>query len=90
MIHQIYILAIIIITVAVVIYYYCQEADHKREIDKIDRLEKKQYERQRELEMIRAQTMACPVGNFSNPKSCYFDSGYACTWNELANRCDAK
>jgi len=90
MIHQIYILAIMTITVIILIYYYSQEADYKRELDKIDRLEKKQFARQRELEIIRTQTMPCQMGNFTTPKSCYFDSGYACTWNELTNRCDSK
>jgi hypothetical protein len=90
MIHQIYILSIIVITVIVLIYYYIQEADYKREIEKIDKLENMRWRDQRELEMIRSQTMPCPFGNFRSPRSCYFDSGYACTWNDLANRCDAK
>ena len=90
MIHQIYIFSIIVITVIVLIYYYTQESDYKREIEKINKLENMKWREQRELEMIRSQTTPCQVGDFRSPRSCYIDSGYACTWNELANRCDAK
>ena len=90
MLHQIYITAIILLTIVIVIYYYSQESDYKKEIEKIDRLESIRRRDQRELEMIRSQSMPCPYGNFKTPRSCYIESGYSCTWNDIARRCDAK
>lgn len=90
MIHYIYILTIIILSIIIVIYYYLQEADYKKEIEKIDRLETIKRRETKELDMIRSQSIPCPYGNFRSPRSCYFDSGYSCTWNDLAQQCDAK
>jgi hypothetical protein len=90
MIHQIYIFTVIVITAAILMYYYAQEADYRREIDKINRLEIKNFKEQRDLDIIRSQTMACPRGDFKTPRSCYFDSEYMCSWNDVANRCDMK
>jgi hypothetical protein len=90
MIHHIYICVIMVITIIMLTYYYVQEGDYKKEIEKIDKLENRKWRDQRELDMIRAQSLQCPYGDFRSPRSCYFDSGYACTWNDLAQRCDAK
>ena len=90
MIHQIYIFTIIVITVIMLIYYYAQEADHKKELEKIDKLENHKWREQRELEIIRQQSLPCPRADFKSPRSCYIDSGYTCTWNDLAQRCDAR
>lgn len=90
MIHQIYIFCIIVITIAILIYYYIQENEHRKEIEKIDKIESQKRKEQRELDLIRSQTVPCPVGNFRTPRSCYFDSGYMCTWNDIAQQCDAK
>lgn len=90
MLHQIYITAIFLLTIVIVIYYYSQESDYKKEIEKIDRLESMRRRDQQELDIIRLQSMPCPYGNFKTPRSCYFESGYLCTWNDIAQRCDAK
>lgn len=90
MVHQIYIFTIIIVTAVILIYYYAQEADHRKEMEKINLLEIKNFKEQRELDIIRSRTVACPYGDFKTPRSCYFDSGYMCSWNDLANRCDIK
>lgn len=90
MLHEIYILSMLIITIVIIIYYYNQEIDHRAELEKIKNIEEKNKKLQQELEFIRSQTTACPVGEFKDPRSCYFDSGYICSWNDVAKRCDAK
>jgi hypothetical protein len=90
MIHQLYILIIIVITAIVIFYYYSQEQDYKREIDRISRIEDKYKRESDELDFIRTQTTPCQIGDFKTPRSCYYDSGYACSWNDLAKRCDMK
>jgi hypothetical protein len=90
MLYQIYILSILVITVVILVYYYTQEIDHRKELEKIEKIESKNKQYQNELELIRSQTLPCPVGDFKDPRSCYFDSGYMCSWNDGAKRCDAK
>lgn len=90
MIHQIYILVIIVMTAAIIIYYYIQESKHQKELDKINKLETINKKNNQQLEDIRLKTNPCPLGEFSDPRSCYFDSNYACVWNEQAKRCDTK
>lgn len=90
MIHKIYIFAIIVITVIILVYYYTVQAEYQKELERINILEMKFLQRQKDLELIRSQTMACPIAGLDTPRKCYFESGYACTWNELADRCDAK
>lgn len=90
MIHQIYILCLLAITVLVLVYYYMLESEHKKELEKINRLEIENKREQQQLEMIRSETVPCQAGSFMDPRSCYYNSGYTCTWNELAKRCDQK
>ena len=90
MIHQIYILVIIIVTAVIIMYYYIQEVNHQKEIDKINRIESINKRENGRLDEIRAKTTPCQVGDFDNPRSCYFESGYACSWNDQAKRCDSK
>lgn len=90
MIHQIYIFCLIVITIIVVTYYYIMDAEYKKELDKINRLESKYIQDQNALQFIRSQSRPCPVGDFKSPRSCYFDSGNTCTWNDAGKRCDAK
>ena len=90
MIHQIYILCVLAITVIILVYYYTLEVDHRKELEKIDRMELLNKREHREMELIRSQSSPCPVGNFTNPRACYYDSGYMCTWNDVARRCDLK
>lgn len=90
MIHQIYILCVLAITVIILVYYYLLESDHRKELEKIDKMEILNRKEQREMELIRSQSSPCPISNFVTPRACYFDSGYACTWNDVAKRCDLK
>jgi hypothetical protein len=76
--------------VIVLIYYYNQEAEYRKEIDKINKLENQKRLQQLQLSLIKAESTPCPVGNFTSPRSCYIDSGYSCTWNDVINRCDSK
>lgn len=88
--HKIYIAGLLIITIIIVLYYYSQEADYRREIEKISALERQQELYERNLELIRSRTIPCPIPNLMTPKSCYLDSELTCTWNEQAKRCDKK
>ena len=90
MIHQIYIFTIIIVTIIVLWYYYVQEKNHRIEIDKINKLEYMHDREKNQLEQIRSQTEPCTVGLYNDPRSCYFESGYKCSWNENAKRCDLR
>lgn len=90
MIHQLYILVVIVITAIIIFYYYSQEQDYQKEIDKISQIEDKYKRESSELDFIRMQSLPCQIGDFKTPRSCYIDSGYACTWNDMAKRCDMK
>lgn len=90
MIHQIYLCAMLIVTVIILVYYYLQEEDHRKELEKINRMEIANRKEQQQMAYIRAQTTPCNAGNFMDPRSCYVDSGYSCAWNEVAKRCDQK
>jgi uncharacterized protein YneF (UPF0154 family) len=88
--HQIYIFCIIAITIGVIIYYYVKSAEHKKELEKIARVEAQMAQQELELEKLRSQTIVCPVGTFLTPRSCYEDSNYTCSWNEVTKRCEQK
>lgn len=88
--QQIYILCVLVITVVVLVYYYVLEADHKHELEKVNKLESQHKRAQHDLEVARSRTTPCTSGNFTDPRSCYVDSGYACSWNDLTKRCDQK
>lgn len=90
MIHKIYIIGIIIITIIIGIHYYIQENDYRIEMEKINQLEAERMKMQQQLEIIRSKTIPCHIPNLNNPRSCYIDSGYLCSWNAEANRCDKK
>uniref|UniRef100_A0A6C0EBY5 CPW-WPC domain-containing protein n=1 Tax=viral metagenome TaxID=1070528 RepID=A0A6C0EBY5_9ZZZZ len=88
--EKIYFFGLVLITLIVIYYYITSSRDHRNELAKIERLEREQMERDKELEIIRTRTNACPVLGLLTPRSCYFDSNYQCTWNEFAKRCDKK
>lgn len=90
MLHQIYLCTILFVTVTILIYYYIQEEDHKKELEKIARLELANRKEQQQMSYIRSQSSPCNVGNFTDPRSCYIESGYTCVWNEIGKRCDQK
>lgn len=88
MIDNIYVIALIILTVVVIYLYMCNEQNYRRELDKIEMLERTQAQRQRELYSIRSRTIACPIPGLNTPRKCYFDSQHQCSWNVDAERCD--
>lgn len=90
MIHQIYLCAILIITIIILVYYYWQEKDHTVELEKINKMEIANRRELHQLKYIRSQSVPCRAGEFSDPRSCYIDSNYACSWNDRAKRCDQK
>lgn len=87
---KLYIIGIVVITVAVLYLYIKREKEHTKEINKIKIIEEKIEEKNDKLYDIRTRTISCPVPNLNDPRSCYYDSGYKCTWNEEAERCDQK
>ncbi len=72
------------------VYYYLQEEDHRKELEKINKMEILNRKEQQQITYIRSQSIPCSVAEFSDPRSCYIDSNYTCAWNELAKRCDQK
>lgn len=88
--HQIYLFTMLVVTVGFLIYYYLQEDNHKKELEKINRMEIANRKEQQQMAYIRSQTVPCVSGTFNDPRSCYVDSGYTCSWNEIAKRCDQK
>jgi hypothetical protein len=90
MIHYVYIISIILISIFVFAYYIIKKNDDEEELKKIAYLETLQKQKDDELEKIRMDTMVCPVGNFKDPRSCYFGSDKQCSWNIKTKRCEAK
>lgn len=88
--NMIYIFGVIMITLICIILYIRSVTEHNLELEKIASIETKNRLEQRELDIIRGRTKKCPYYTQNNPKSCYFDSRYRCSWNEEARRCDIK
>lgn len=85
---NIYFIGILGVTAIICILYIIQEKNHQSELDKIHRLEKEYEIKQERLKKIRMRTTPCPISNLNDPRSCYFQSNYKCSWNEQAERCD--
>ena len=64
--------------------------EYKRELARINLLEQKYHQREKDIDFIRSQTQACPTTGLDTPRRCYIDSDYACTWYDRAQRCDLK
>lgn len=90
MLHEIYFTSLVVVTIIVVYLYISSEYEHKKELTKIEKLEEVRTRRQRELDIIRTQTDPCSIHGLNDPRSCYFDSGFQCSWNQMAERCDKK
>ncbi len=90
MIHYIYIIGVILITISIIIYYFIEKNNHDEEMKKIFLLETLEKKRKNELEQARSQTTPCLAGNFDDPRSCYIGSDYNCTWNIKTKRCESK
>lgn len=83
-----FLLLIIFIIAIFYIYIYIRKyEDHKTQLDKIKRIEESNILKQEELSALSTKTFPCDK-NLTDPRSCYFDSAYACTWNEEIQRCD--
>ena len=87
---KIYFIGIGLVALTVIAIYMINERDHRREMEKIRRLEAKIEKEKRDLEHVRSQTDPCPVTGLTDPRSCYLQSNYRCSWNELGKRCDLK
>ncbi|VBB17977.1 hypothetical protein YASMINEVIRUS_440 [Yasminevirus sp. GU-2018] len=68
--------------------YYLQESQHRYQLAKIKALEYKYSVKSREIEELKTRSQSCPVPNLNDPRSCYFGSNYACSWNDMIGRCD--
>lgn len=90
MIHKIYIISLIALTLIIITFYYSNQEDYRREMEKINALERKQYQYEQNLEKIRTRTEPCHIPDLNTPRSCYIDSDMKCSWNEQAKRCDRK
>jgi len=82
------IIGIVIVFLLVLSMLYYQETNYKFQLAKIRSLEEKYMQKERELEYLRKQTTQCSIPNLTDPRSCYFGSNYACSWNEAIGRCD--
>ena len=89
MIEQIYILGIVIITLIVVLYYYNQESKYKRELQRIASLEDQMKQEEAKINSLKSLSQPCSIPNLNDPRSCFVNSNYTCTWNTAINRCDA-
>ncbi|ATZ80660.1 hypothetical protein BMW23_0614 [Bodo saltans virus] len=90
MIHYVYILSIVIISIFVFAYYIIKKNDEEEELKKIAYLETMQKKKDEELEQIRMDTVSCSRGNFQTPRTCYFGSDKQCSWNIRTKRCEEK
>jgi hypothetical protein len=88
-ISLLYIFVLIIITLIITVYYFIKQNDYYQEIEKIKRLEIIENENKKRLERLRTHTKPCNE-NYKDPRSCFFNSGFTCSWNELTKRCEIK
>jgi hypothetical protein len=78
-----------IITILIIIYYFIKQNDYYQEIEKIKRLEALKKKKNIRLKRLRTHTKPCGT-YYKDPKSCFFNSGFSCSWNELTDRCEKK
>lgn len=90
MIHCVYIISIIVITIFVLIYYFIKKNEQQKELRKIDAIEAAERNKNEELERRRSMTTPCPYGNFTGARECYFGSDNKCSWNIRTRRCELK
>ena len=90
MIKKFYTITIIILILVAVFIFIKQYSDYEYQIEKINNLEKKRENKDKKIEYYRDKTKPCHIENLNNPRSCYFNSNYKCSWSEKANRCNKK
>lgn len=88
MLYEIYLISIVLITIVVIIYYYNQQIAYNNEVARINQLEALMLKQQEELLKARSESTPCPTGEYTTPRSCFFDSDYTCKWNTTTQRCD--
>lgn len=90
MLEYIYLCAVIIITLCIMYLYYGQVSNYNKEMEKIKMIEQKNNQKQKLIDYARSLSTPCQIPNLTDPKSCYINSNYQCTWNEVGERCDKK
>ena len=86
--NMVYIIVIIFITLIFVLKYLTSVSNYNYELDRIDILERELLKKNRQIRMARSQTIRCPNITLKTPRSCYIDSNFTCSWNEVAERCN--
>ncbi|CAH6421475.1 Hypothetical protein KVN_LOCUS287 [uncultured virus] len=66
------------------------ESEHQKEMDKINKLESLNKEKNDKLNALRLKTTPCHFKDLICPRSCYFDSNFECSWNTATDRCEKK
>jgi len=86
----VYIISIVIIALFVIYIVFSNGVDYANEVNKIDLLEKRFIQREKELAFLRAHTVPCMFNNLNDPRTCFFGSNYMCSWNEITDRCEKR
>jgi amino acid permease len=81
---KIYFVIMIVIILFAMYYYYNRQIIYANEMKKIEELEK-EYEH---IEKLKKETKECKITNLTDPRSCFVNSNYNCSWNKVINRCD--
>ena len=88
MIKTIYLITILILIIISIYLFINKYSVHKKEIDKINKMEDN-FERAHErIKYFRSKTIPCDIPNLTNPRDCYFGSSYKCSWDKNSNRCN--
>ena len=87
---KIYFIGIILVTLFVIAIFMVNEKAHREELNKIRHLERVRNDEIDKLNTIRMRSTPCPVSRLEDPRTCYFQSNYRCSWNEDAKRCDLR
>ena len=88
MIKTIYLITIIVLIIIAIYIFIQKYAVHQDQIDKINKLEHLNKEKQKIISYHRSITTPCQTPNLINPRDCYFGSNFKCSWNEKAHRCN--
>ena len=86
----IYLLGVLTITIIFLVLYLNNEKKHTMELKKIELIEAQMKKKKDDLINKRLKTIPCPVSNLNQPRNCYFDSNYTCSWNNETERCEKK
>lgn len=88
MIKIIYLITIIVLII-ISIYIFVQKYEvHQDQLSIIKGWEEKHKEQHKSIRYHRSITYPCSTPNLTNPRDCYFGSGYKCSWDENSKRCN--